>query len=240
MNRKNEGKRRTGIFLVIACLAMIFSMFSPVSAEDTGSLQLILEYQKNNETVKMNGGDIELYYVAHAEDSAYVINEDFRALISDDLLKEILVDQSVNAKTAGSLDLNGIEPLAVQTADNGSVFFDDLEQGIYLVCQASESDEGCRFLPFFISIPFEGKLNAVARPKPGKKEEPPVPTNPPGTSPTPGIPTATPGVTPVPGKENELPYTGQLWWPVPLLGCAGAVLLILGIYWYRKGEGHEA
>lgn len=37
------------------------------------------------------------------------------------------------------------------------------------------------------------------------------------------------------GPET-LPQTGQLWWPVPILLCAGLVLVLLG---YLRGRGVE-
>ena len=44
-----------------------------------------------------------------------------------------------------------------------------------------------------------------------------------------------------PGKTPpKLPQTGLLWWPVPLLACAGLVLVIAGAAARRRGRGsHE-
>lgn len=44
-----------------------------------------------------------------------------------------------------------------------------------------------------------------------------------------------------PGKTpSKLPQTGLLWWPVPLLACAGLVLVIAGAAARRRGRGsHE-
>lgn len=36
--------------------------------------------------------------------------------------------------------------------------------------------------------------------------------------------------------KEELPYTGQLWWPVPLLSLAGLVAFLLGLISLRKTE----
>lgn len=38
----------------------------------------------------------------------------------------------------------------------------------------------------------------------------------------------------------NLPQTGQLWWPVPLLAMAGIMLVMLGIIWNRRGRSDEA
>ena len=53
------------------------------------------------------------------------------------------------------------------------------------------------------------------------------------------VPSETPPKKPdSPASKPRLPQTGQLWWPVPLLAFAGAVLLILGVR--RRRKSHEA
>lgn len=39
-----------------------------------------------------------------------------------------------------------------------------------------------------------------------------------------------------PVKSSELPKTGQLWWPVPVLLCGGAALLLVGLSRRRRGR----
>lgn len=61
-------------------------------------------------------------------------------------------------------------------------------------------------------------------------EEPdsPSPTEPDSSNPTNPSDPSTPSTPTTPGKP-ELPYTGQLWWPVPLLLCAGLFFLVVGV-----------
>ena len=41
--------------------------------------------------------------------------------------------------------------------------------------------------------------------------------------------------------SSTLPQTGQLWWPVPVLLCAGAMMLFIGVYISRKnGSSKDA
>ena len=47
-------------------------------------------------------------------------------------------------------------------------------------------------------------------------------------------PTPTPGTPDTPGEN--LPQTGVLWWPVPLLAVLGALLLLLGWGLRRRDE----
>lgn len=90
----------------------------------------------------------------------------------------------------------------------------------------------------------------TARPTPSAP-----PDNPPATAvPTPSAPAAplTPTATPAPAGDTDtttpaptatplpttarLPQTGQLWWPVPLLACAGVLLVSFGWAMNRKGN----
>lgn len=70
--------------------------------------------------------------------------------------------------------------------------------------------------------------------KPDKPEEPENPEKPeqptrPEAPETPAKPTR---------PEDELPKTGQLWWPVPALLCAGLLLVIVGLL--RRGGVRDA
>ncbi|KIR03186.1 hypothetical protein P261_02001 [Lachnospiraceae bacterium TWA4] len=46
----------------------------------------------------------------------------------------------------------------------------------------------------------------------------------------------TPPSTP-PKPPSRLPQTGLLWWPVPILACAGLVLFMIG--WIIKRRGTD-
>ena len=37
-------------------------------------------------------------------------------------------------------------------------------------------------------------------------------------------------------RHKRLPQTGQLWWPVMLLGAAGAVSIVIGLLRKRKED----
>lgn len=44
----------------------------------------------------------------------------------------------------------------------------------------------------------------------------------------------TPSTFGPPSEPTQLPQTGQLWWPVPILGLGGIILIAIGAYWKRK------
>ena len=41
------------------------------------------------------------------------------------------------------------------------------------------------------------------------------------------------------GPEGELPATGLLWWPLPILIAAGVIFVVIGLLLRKKGDGDE-
>ncbi len=56
--------------------------------------------------------------------------------------------------------------------------------------------------------------------------------------PTPTEPTSPDPTNPPPPDDPKLPQTGQLWWPVPLLICAGLLFIVAGLV-RRRGIADE-
>ena len=110
---------------------------------------------------------------------------------------------------------------------DGQAVFNDLAHGLYVVWQA-QADASTGFMPinpFLLSVPRyiggEYVMDVVAEPKVALETVPPT-TTPPTTPPPP-----------------ELPQSGQLNWPVPVLAVCGAAMLILGFVMVgRKREGN--
>ena len=68
---------------------------------------------------------------------------------------------------------------------------------------------------------------------PGSSSEPETPGTP-GAPAGPGNPGGgTPGT---PGNGGKLPKTGQLWWPVPVLFCAGTALIVAGTIEHHRAK----
>jgi LPXTG-motif cell wall-anchored protein len=113
--------------------------------------------------------------------------------------------------------------------EDGKVSFAELDAGLYLVWQreADASEGYAAIQPFLISVPRlqNGSyvMHVVADPKVPFETEPTEPPPPP------------------PPPPPDLPQTGQLNWPVPVMGFAGVVLFITG--WVlcvrRKRIEHE-
>lgn len=70
-------------------------------------------------------------------------------------------------------------------------------------------------------------------------ETEPTATETSGTEPEPSDTTTTASSVVDGGNTPDLPYTGQLWYPVPILFAAGALLFLVGFIAGRLGEDHE-
>lgn len=105
--------------------------------------------------------------------------------------------------------------------ENGNASFADLDTGLYLVWQeAGDVSEGLSAIqPFLISVPrWENDhytLDVVASPKVPLLPEPTEPST---------TPTEPPDKPP-----PQLPQTGQLNWPIPIMATVGLLLLIIGL-----------
>ncbi len=201
----------------------------PVDMDKTDcSITLLLEYMEGEETKTLVGGSIALYTLATVKvDNGYVFDvaggkfadvEDVQGIPSMDsaALNE------VNATLARSLEAMAGEREADATVaiENGQVTFSNLTPGLYLLIQPVLSEGEKKMNPFILSIPdANGDYEVTAKPKPGVYIPPTEPETPPETTP-----------------EQEIPQTGQEWWPVWLMAGAGVLLVLIGIFARIKEE----
>ena len=110
---------------------------------------------------------------------------------------------------------------------NGTVVFLNLQPGLYLVTQETEAAGYSKISPFLVSVPYleEGTYvyDVTARSKTALEQE------------------ISKSADLWEDKDDKLPQTGQLNWPVPLLAVSGLAVFVLG--WYlrfgRKKDGYE-
>lgn len=249
------------VLLIIALLVLAVSVINaipvyavwPADLDRTeGQIRLVMTFTGGGDTYAMNGGEMSLYTVAYAAcgDTGYFFDTTSGRFAGTEAAESIPSMDTAelaekNADLAHALAKAAGEIPADQTAAivNGEALFSDLRPGLYLIVMTKEDETGATVSPFLISLPDgEGRYEITARPKP-EIEPPPAPgtvTPEPTTTPEPTAtpePTDTPeptGTPPVP-PENVLPYTGQLWWPVPVLAAAGLMLIVLGFWLRRRG-----
>lgn len=121
----------------------------------------------------------------------------------------------------------GLSPDAALTTDgDGTAKAENLSAGLYLIQQADTAEQAIE--PFLVTIPLTSGDSLVydvdASPKVGLA---PTPTRAAAS-------TAAPAAS-----GGRLPQTGQLWWPVPVLACAGVLLFAHGWLKRKNGKPHE-
>ncbi len=228
------------LFIWILC-AMMFTLCVPVRADETASRQP--DYTRTGSITvdihessgkKVPGGTLTAYEVASAADNAFRYTEAFAGCSVD--LSKVGTGKSGEPELSASLAAyaaqNGIKGTTVTISSEGRAVFSNLELGLYLIAQETPAAGYQAIAPFSVTVPYwDGKqllydLNANPKPETAK----PVVTPPVTLVVT---PTVRPTLTPIPvnpvNPSPLLPQTGQLWWPVPLLIAAGAVLFLSGI-----------
>lgn len=120
----------------------------------------------------------------------------------------------------------GVAPAATAVTDgDGKVKFSDLPVGLYMVRQNGFEKKAkfTEIAPFIVSVPMtqdnEWVYDIDASPKVNVIPQP----------------TVTPDPTPAP-PEEDLPQTGMLRWPIPVLGVGGLILFSLGwaLYFMKR------
>ena len=201
----------------------------PVDVEKTDcSITLLLEYMEGEETKTLVGGSIAIYTLATVKvDNGYVFDvaggkfADVEAVQAIPSMDSAALNE-VNATLARSLEAlaGDREADATVAIENGQVTFSNLTPGLYLLIQPELSEGERKMNPFLLSIPdANGDYEVTAKPKPGIYIPPTEPETPPETTP-----------------PEEIPQTGQEWWPVWLMAGAGVLLVLIGIFARIKEE----
>ena len=237
-HKENTGfrKRMKGIAKAVLALSMCLVMpltAIPASAAEnefpdldrTGSLSITYKYynEKTGETKPVSGGNsVGLFKVAEVvADNGYRFKVDDRFASVGEIPATSEELDIVNMDLAEAMEKIAkdydFDVPSQETDANGQVSFDGLEAGLYLVMQDARGEGENRFFlsPFLISIPYrnaDGSLaydiTADAKPIGVYKEQVPPP----------------PAPTP-----KKIPQTGQLWWPVAMLGAAGVLFVVMGM-----------
>ncbi len=213
--------------LVLAVLVLCLSICAAAQAVPDLSRRGSITITTRMGDTLITGGSLTLYHAGEAveEDGNFL----FRPTEAFASCKERLDDLENNAALAARLrDYVKKEKLTGQKEtinSKGKAVFEDLAPGVYLIVQEEPSPGYAKLDPFLISLPYledgEYVYDISANPKTDFEEEP---TEPPTTEP----------------KDPAIPQTGQLWWPVPLLACAGLALFALGMVLNRRNGTDEA
>lgn len=226
-------------FLAIAVVIIMLCSVSltALAAADSPSLDWsmsgdssIMVEIKDEDGEMVTDGSLTIYQVALLEqnngDMVYSFTSDFSGCGLS--LGNVTADSTTLAsKLAAYVSANHITSTS-KTNTNGTVVFDNLELGLYLIVQTTESAGYYTMNPFVVSVPLDVNdtwvYNVDASPKVGvlapqpEEPEPEEPETPELETPEPETPVTT----------TTLPQTGQLNWPVPVLAVCGLLLIGLG------------
>lgn len=179
-----------------------------------------------------------LYRVADVSENggelSYTLTPDFSASGVD--LADI-EDETTAAALAAWAQENAIKGTEKAADSIGAVYFSSLSAGLYLAVGTAAPGSFSLAEPFLIAAPERdgsGGYNYDVTAKPKIQLTTTTTTTPGESTTTPNESTTTSGeVTTAPpansGSSGTLLKTGQLNWPVPVLGTAGAVLFIAGL-----------
>lgn len=203
--------------LVLVCSMVLLSCAEYWNPDAVGSITVSFGSQGSPVT----GGNLVLYRVAE------VVRDDadlkFSYLPAFSGCSQSLEDVTSTRLTA---ELSNIvlqkKPTPDATAQNtdGKIVFENLPTGLYLLMQTTPAQGYYVINPFLVTIPItvDGEYRYDVEASSKMALEPEETTTPP--------PPTWPG--------SDIPQTGQLKWPVPVLAAAGLALLSLGMVLRRK------
>ncbi|MGN0479892.1 MAG: pilin N-terminal domain-containing protein [Hominenteromicrobium sp.] len=212
--------------LVFACL--LSTAVSAHNVPDKTQEGVITVTMHAGETV-VPGGSLTLYQVGEVFEEngnyCFVPAADFSGCgeTLDDVQSPELA-----ARLAAYAAEKKLEGTTLPIGADGTVRFEKLEIGLYLLVQNTAAEGYAKANPFLVTVPKtengEYVYTVDASPKVALQPE-----DTPAPSPTPGP------------EEPNLPQTGQLNWPVPVLAAAGLLLFAAGwaMCFRRKKDTHE-
>lgn len=196
---------------ILCALTLLFTTIN-VNAEEvdttkTGSITITLDKQQ------VSGGSLRLYQIATVEDNKFVYTNGYENCgISLDKL------DSDTAKALAKISTDTNTSVTQSVVKGSNVVFNQLQVGLYLVVQDGSFENYQSIDPFLVSIPQkEGEsyiYDVDASPKVGTLTK----------------------VTPTTPPSEDIPNTGQLNWPIPVLATSGILLIVVGWYLLKKGN----
>ena len=216
--------------VISGLLALLFLLALPVSA----AAQSVPDESRNGHcsiTVSMTykgkavrGGTLALYKVGDVTGDggnySFVPVEEIQADIPEfgDIESPDLAGKLCKLESK----LTPVTDLPKKVGEDGNATFSDLTFGLYLVVQKTAASGYGKTAPFLVSVPYlyadEYQYDVTSQPKTDLERE------------------VKPTAPPSPGGGKKLPQTGQLWWPVPVLACAGLGCIAVGLFRRREAR----
>lgn len=220
-------KRFISLLLVLAvCVCIPLDAYAHDVPQDRTdcSIELLVRYEGEDVT----GGTLTAVKIG------YVDEDDGNYFFSQEITGEFIEDISSPEAAAAMKEFYEENKdtyefyTQTQSVKNGKATMTDMPTGLYLVYQQWAANGYRRLKPVLVSIPYmqdgQYQYHLTANIK-AELEREPVPYNPPPTEP----------------PDPELPQTGQLNWPIPVLVMVGLILFLVGwkLVFEKRKERNE-
>lgn len=215
------------LLLLLGSLSMAVSADEIPDLTQKGSITFTMDWEGK----PLHGGSLSIYKVADITADEADWRFELIDILQGSKLSLDKVDDPKLAKSLAELAVKYQLKESKAKIIQGKAKFANVVPGLYVVMQnAGDVTKGYSPIdPFLISVPrYENGayvLNVVADPKVPLETIPPETTKP----------------TPTKPKDPDLPQTGQLNWPVPVLAVSGVGLFALGwiLFSGRKKDDYE-
>lgn len=212
------------ILTLAAAACMLFALCLPAaasgSAEELGSIEVTVRYDGK----PVVGGEvtcIQVGTVAQSDGSPYFQR------VEDGVRLDNIDDSALPTELAAFAKEHKLTGETLTVGEKGTAVFQNLKPGLYLIIQDTPADGFSPLAPFLVSVPYNDDGEYIYDVTANVKSE--LERTPETTEPTtePTKPTTPPG--------PNLPQTGQLNWPIPVLVVLGLGLFSLG--WMLRSKG---
>lgn len=201
------------IIVPIICSVLCLSAFAEdIELDKKGSIAVSLSSDGN----AVSGGNVTVYHIATLahSDEGYVFSMTDSFKNSNILLDTITSRETAKEFFKYAVD-NGIDGITESVDGNGNAAFDELELGLYLMAQNEAAEGFEEFEPFIITVPMNSDGSYVydvdASPKIDiERDESDTESSAPESAPP------------------DIPQTGMLKWPVPVLAICGLLMFSFG------------
>lgn len=203
--------------LLLAALSVpAFADGAGIDLDRDGSISMRCQYQGK----PVSGGDMRLYLVGTVEqDDGNYFFQLLDALGGDKLDQKALDSGDLADRLSADPALQDL-PYQRQVFDaNGELCFStNVKPGLYLLLQSTAAPGFEKMKPVVVSVPFidpktgEYRYDVDATVKPALERD-----------------VTTPPPTPTPAPGSNLPQTGQLNWPVPVMAVLGLLCVLSGL-----------
>lgn len=181
--------------------------------------QVTIRQVYDNQAV--SGGNLVAYQVAQLEaEGQFSLLPHFSSLSGQvTLTEEAIYSQNRAYSQLFQEKLQGLEATqAVASISAEGAVFSDLTPGIYLFVQTQAPEGYAPLQPFLLTVPKDNNYILTATEKMSLPPKTPLP----------------PKVVDQPKKmAGELPFTGQVWWPIYVLFGLGLVFFFIAYKWRR-------